>query len=123
MGSSKGTRTDDDVALDIAVGVRIRQFRDQAGLNQTELGRAAGVTFQQVQKYEKGHNRVAASRLAAIAKALGIPAAQLLGEDGVGTSVTKAGQELEILTTNYRRCSKAGQAAIRALAVSLASQA
>ncbi len=49
-----------------------------AGLNQTELGAAAGISFQQIQKYEKGRDRISASRLQVLAKALGLAAASLL---------------------------------------------
>jgi transcriptional regulator with XRE-family HTH domain len=58
---------------DVIVGQNIRIFRQKAKLSQTELGERIGVTFQQVQKYEKGTNRVGASRLARIAHALKVP--------------------------------------------------
>ena len=47
--------------------------RDEIGMTQTELANAIGVTFQQVQKYEQGKNRVGGSRLAGVAKALQVP--------------------------------------------------
>src|SRR5215203_6008776 len=56
--------------IDIEVGHRIRLCRRQIGMSQTELGDRIGVTFQQVQKYEKGTNRVGASRLVRIAGVL-----------------------------------------------------
>lgn len=56
---------------DKLLGTRIRARRIEAGMSQDELGKALGVSFQQVQKYEKGVNRVTAIRLAQIAKALG----------------------------------------------------
>lgn len=59
--------------IDIEVGKRICVYRPQAGLSQTQLGDALKLTFQQVQKYEKGSNRVAPSRLEVIARACGIP--------------------------------------------------
>ena len=49
--------------VDIHVGARLRQRRTLLGMNQTKLGEALGVTFQQVQKYENGRNRISASRL------------------------------------------------------------
>lgn len=58
---------------DIEVGERIRAFRKNANLTQTELATQIGVTFQQLQKYEKGANRVGASRLLLIAGALDVP--------------------------------------------------
>src|SRR4051812_14657333 len=55
------------------VARRIKDARVQAGLSQGKLGAAIGVTFQQVQKYEKGTNRVASDRLLRIADVLGKP--------------------------------------------------
>ena len=55
------------------VGQNIRLFRKAKGYSQTQLGEAIGVTFQQVQKYENGFNRVGSSRLARIATALDVP--------------------------------------------------
>lgn len=59
--------------VDVSVGNRIRVQRLLSDMSQSALGDAIGVTFQQVQKYEKGANRVGASRLTQIAKALGVP--------------------------------------------------
>ncbi len=58
------------MAADAAVGENIRTARIAAGLSQTDLGRACGISFQQIQKYEKGTNRVGGSRLMQIAEAL-----------------------------------------------------
>jgi transcriptional regulator with XRE-family HTH domain len=58
--------------IDRHVGARIRMQRMVRDMSQTNLGNAVGVTFQQVQKYENGTNRVAASRLQQIANALKI---------------------------------------------------
>lgn len=58
--------------VDVHVGQRIRALRVQRGLSQQSLADAAGLTFQQVQKYEKGTNRVSASRLAEFAQVLGV---------------------------------------------------
>ncbi len=49
--------------VDVHVGQRLRQARKHAGLSQTALGRALGITFQQIQKYENGSNRLGSSRL------------------------------------------------------------
>jgi transcriptional regulator with XRE-family HTH domain len=57
---------------DIEMGRRIGLRRVEIGLSQSELGEKLGVSFQQVQKYEKGVNRVGASRLQLIAEALGV---------------------------------------------------
>jgi transcriptional regulator with XRE-family HTH domain len=58
--------------VDVHVGQRIRALRMQRGLSQQSLAHAAGLTFQQVQKYEKGANRVSASRLVEFAQVLGV---------------------------------------------------
>jgi transcriptional regulator with XRE-family HTH domain len=57
--------------VDIYVGGRLRLRRVMLGLSQQELGNAVGITFQQVQKYEKGVNRIGASRLFEISRVLG----------------------------------------------------
>ena len=61
--------------LDIHVGARIRLLRKERGISQTALAEAVGLTFQQIQKYERGFNRVSASRLHQIAGALEVPLA------------------------------------------------
>lgn len=58
---------------DTHVGRRVRMRRMMLGMSQTELAKAIGVTFQQVQKYEKGKNRVSASRLQQICSILQVP--------------------------------------------------
>ena len=63
--------------IDVAVGAKIRLRRKQLGVSQKTLADAVGVTFQQVQKYENGANRVSASSLARVAKALKMPVAAL----------------------------------------------
>ena len=68
--------------IDIDVGARIRARRVFLGLSQTKLANALGLTFQQVQKYERGDNRVSASTLVRVAQALDTSVAALVGEDG-----------------------------------------
>jgi transcriptional regulator with XRE-family HTH domain len=88
---------------DVQVGQRIRILRLEAKVAQTELAEQLGVTFQQVQKYEKGVNRVGAGRLTKIADALGVPVSRLLGLDEE-SGVTREGPSgsaspLALLTT------------------------
>lgn len=66
--------------IDVHVGKRIRMRRLLLGMNQETLANALCLTFQQVQKYEGGANRVSASRLAAIAEVLSIPVPFFFGE-------------------------------------------
>jgi len=76
--------------IDTHVGSRIRLRRNMLGMSQEKLGENLGITFQQVQKYEKGTNRVGASRLQAIASILGVPVAFFF-EDAPGQDVAPGG--------------------------------
>src|SRR3954464_14033472 len=59
--------------IDVRVGARLRLRRNMLGLSQEKLGKAIGLTFQQVQKYERGASRIGASRLHAISRVLDVP--------------------------------------------------
>ena len=71
----------DFTVIDHVVGTRIAALRKTRGLSQTALGEAVGVTFQQIQKYEMGMNRVGAGRLQLIAKFLDVPVSVLFSDD------------------------------------------
>lgn len=60
-------------AIDAYVGRRLKQRREELGLSQEKLADFLGISFQQVQKYERGFNRVGASRLFQLGEALGVP--------------------------------------------------
>jgi len=66
--------------IDRVTGEVIKRHRKAAGLSQADLGRAAGVTFQQIQKYECGQNRVSVSRLFQLAGSLGVDPSDLVAE-------------------------------------------
>jgi transcriptional regulator with XRE-family HTH domain len=66
--------------IDMEVGVRLRERRKMMGLSQTELGQAIGVSFQQIQKYERGTNRISSSALVLLASALKCAPSELLGD-------------------------------------------
>lgn len=68
MSEPKITAADGPHPVDRHVGRRVAEKRISLGYNQSELGRALGLTFQQVQKYEKGSNRISASKLWLIAQ-------------------------------------------------------
>ena len=70
--------------IDLVIGRNIRLYRLKREMSQIELADSIGVTFQQVQKYEKGTNRVGAGRLPQIAEILGVPVAALF-KDNAGT--------------------------------------
>lgn len=65
--------TDTPNPVDQHVGARIRARRKQMDVNQEKLAGALGLTFQQIQKYERGTNRVSASKLFAVARFLDVP--------------------------------------------------
>ncbi|WP_369061037.1 helix-turn-helix transcriptional regulator [Caulobacter sp. 73W] len=67
--------------IDIAVGARIRARRKVQGFSQSHVAQQLGLTFQQIQKYERGVNRVSASKLVQIAALLGTSVAWLVGEE------------------------------------------
>src|SRR5258705_10211281 len=71
-------------ALELAIGARMRTRRRQLSLSQSDLADKLGVSFQQVQKYERGANRVAASTLVAASHALGTTVSWLVGEESSG---------------------------------------
>ncbi|MFC3074958.1 helix-turn-helix domain-containing protein [Shinella pollutisoli] len=82
-------------AVDIHVGGRIRLRRKLIGLSQEKLAERIGVTFQQVQKYEKGTNRVGASRLQSIAGVLNVaPSFFFEGAPGADGGANDAGGEV-----------------------------
>src|SRR5215216_762258 len=59
--------------IDVRVGARLRLRRKMLGLSQEKLGEAIGLTFQQIQKYERGANRIGASRLYELSRVLDMP--------------------------------------------------
>jgi transcriptional regulator with XRE-family HTH domain len=76
-------------ALDKTIGARVRKLRMVRGLSQEKLAEQLGITFQQVQKYEQGSNRISVSRLVHISKALKSPIAYFF--DNLDTSVPVTG--------------------------------
>lgn len=72
--SSRGRTADGSPnPIDVYVGARVKMRRTLLGMSQEKLGEAIGLTFQQVQKYERGLNRISASRLFDIGKVLEVP--------------------------------------------------
>jgi transcriptional regulator with XRE-family HTH domain len=78
--------------VDVHVGGRVRMRRIEIDMSQQTLGRHLGLTFQQIQKYEKGVNRIGASRLQAIGKVLEVPVAYLFEGAPDGYESTPASQ-------------------------------
>ncbi len=80
--------------IDVAMGTRVRLLRVNRKMTQSALAEAIGVTFQQVQKYERGTNRISISTAARIARALDTTIPELVGE--VSDPNQSVGQVLEI---------------------------
>jgi transcriptional regulator with XRE-family HTH domain len=80
--------------IDVHVGSRVRLRRMMLGMSQEKLGEHLGITFQQIQKYEKGTNRIGASRLQAIARVLNVPVAFFF-EDAPGMTPVAGNQGFE----------------------------
>jgi len=77
--------------IDVHVGSRIRLRRAMVGMSQEKLGESLGITFQQVQKYEKGTNRVGASRLQNIAAVLNVPVSFFFEDAPTGNAEAATG--------------------------------
>jgi transcriptional regulator with XRE-family HTH domain len=89
------TRNHPPEALDVAIGAAIRLRRRHLKISQEGLADRCGVTFQQVQKYENGVNRVSFSRLVQIAHALGLRLADLVGDIDRASGIS--GEDVEVL--------------------------
>lgn len=81
--------------IDKHVGARVRMRRLMVGLSQGKLGEALDVTFQQVQKYEKGANRIGASRLQQLARVLDVPPAYFFEDAPTGGAMAAGFSEPE----------------------------
>lgn len=90
--------------IDVHVGSRVRLRRTLLGMSQEKLGDAIGLTFQQVQKYERGANRIGASRLWDLSRVLDVPVSFFFDDMVEGTAIqsprmlTKGGLEQEPTT-------------------------
>jgi transcriptional regulator with XRE-family HTH domain len=101
-------------ALDRYVGTRMRVRRLEVGMSQEKLGEFLGITFQQVQKYEKGTNRVSISRLHQIAQALETPISYFYegAADGLDAGGSLADPELAGVASDFLKLGE-GRALMR----------
>src|SRR3954469_17262749 len=99
IGVREGVRKRRAGAEDVEIGRKIRALRLERGLSQSGLAEGIGLTFQQVQKYEKGTNRVSAGRLQQIADLLNVPILYFYG--GLGARAKKASRKtgLDLIQT------------------------
>ena len=102
----KGRRSSSEIEIDQRIGQRIRERRVVLGLNQTKLADGLGITFQALQKYEKGHTRIAAGRLYGCAQLLDVPPEYFfegLERSDSGTpDVMKTDEALKLARAFYR---------------------
>ncbi len=87
--------------VDIHVGSRVRMRRTLLGMSQEKLGDALGLTFQQVQKYERGANRVGASRLFQISRILDVPVSFFFDEMAAESATASAGLAEEAAPSSF----------------------
>lgn len=97
--------------IDLFVGGRIRELRSEQRITQARLAGALGVTFQQVQKYERGVNRMAASTLAKAANALGCDIADFFPKEG-DVDDNDVGQVMQELQGLYEQMGRRQRAAL-----------
>jgi len=93
--------------VDVHVGKRIRERRLSLGMSQTDLGEYLGLTFQQIQKYEKGANRISASKLWALSHLFEVPIGWFfdgLGKAGKGQKDVMTRPETLQLARYYLAC-------------------
>ena len=87
--------------VDIHVGKNIRIYRIAKGLSQAAVADALGLSFPQVQKYEKGVNRIGSSRLAQLSHILGVPVNRFFEDAGRNTDGTGSGIFTDLLSMPY----------------------
>nr|WP_210295333.1 helix-turn-helix transcriptional regulator [Rhizobium sp. BK379] len=112
--------------IDIIVGRNVRQLRARRRVSQLELGEALGLTFQQIQKYEKGTNRVSASKLHQIAVFLGVDISELFEGTGISqfaNRVELSPEAYELAISYDRLSSTAGKQALKTILNLICGQA
>ncbi|HEX2816363.1 MAG TPA: helix-turn-helix transcriptional regulator [Phenylobacterium sp.] len=108
-------------ALDAKLGERIRHRRRELGLSQSALGGKLGITFQQIQKYENGTNRVSATMLLKLSDALAMPVTELLQQaDPAAPPVDTKSQAAELQASFAKIQSADLRAAVLILVAGLA---
>lgn len=93
--------------IDTEIGARLRLVRLERNLSQQALGEKIGVSFQQIQKYERGANRIASGRLQQIAQILTVPLSDLLGNgkhktEPIDPTIFKINRELNRMPDHMR---------------------
>jgi transcriptional regulator with XRE-family HTH domain len=113
IASQGNTKVPDPV--DIIVGQNIRKLRAKRRISQLELGEALGLTFQQIQKYEKGTNRVSASKLHQIAMFLGVDISALFEGANAADRPGLSAEAYELGVSYDKLRSAAGKEAVKTI--------
>ena len=116
------TRTPRSGQLDAALGERIRRRRRELGLSQSALGGQLGITFQQVQKYENGTNRVSATMLVKLCDALAMAVTELLHETDPAAGAESDSQAALLMSAFGRIQSPELRAAVLTLVAGLGAR-
>lgn len=107
--------------FDVKLGGKVRDLRVARSLTQAGLAEKSGVTFQQIQKYERGVNRIAVARLQQIADALGVSPAYFFADDGAERELS-TGIPPEVISA-YNRMSVDDIALMTSMAIRLGGKA
>ena len=105
LRKAKGRRSISEIEIDRHIGQRVRERRIVLGLSQTVLAEGLGISFQQLQKYETGFNRIGAGRLYGCAELLGVRPEYffegLEGSDGGTPDETRSDEALKLARAHY----------------------
>ena len=115
MSAEPSNKTPDP--MDVALGAAVRIRRRTIGMSQEALAEQCGVSFQQIQKYERGVNRIAVARLQQIADALGVSPAYFFADDGAERELS-TGIPPEVISA-YNRMSVDDIALMTSMAIRL----
>ena len=113
------TLKDRNESVDHTIGLRVREQRTLKGMSQSALSDVLGITFQQVQKYERGTNRLAASTLVLIADTLDVPVIYFYGADtdaapaAAPDPIMHRRETLELVRAYYRMPAKVRKHLVR----------
>ena len=120
----KGRRSQNEIETDKHIGQRLRERRMVMGLSQSALANGLGISFQQLQKYETGFNRIGAGRLHGCAELLGVRAEYffegLEGSTGGTPDETRSNEALELARAYYQIDDPAKRHHVRKLAQAIA---
>ena len=124
LRKAKGRRSISEIEIDRHIGQRVRERRIILGLSQTVLAEGLGISFQQLQKYETGFNRIGAGRLYGCAELLGVRPEyffeELEGSDSGTPGETRSDEALKLARAHYSIDDPAQRQCVRKLVQAIA---